>query len=80
MIEHTRYGTGTADIKKDLRSRITELKGQAWDFERTEKYLSLIAVYRDLIGTQNALIAILTAENEDLANGHESLFIKRGNY
>lgn len=73
MIEHTRYGTGTADIKKDLRSRITELKGQAWDYERTEKYLSLIAVYRDLTGIQSALIAILAAENEDLANGQHEL-------
>ncbi len=80
MTEHTRYGTGTDDLKKDLRSRITELKGQAWDYERTEKYLSLIAVYRDLIATQSALIALLTAENEDPANGHESLFTKRGNY
>lgn len=76
MTEHTRYGTGTDDLKKDLRAKINELKSSAWDYERSEKYLSLIAVYRDLIGMQGALIAILTAENEDLDNGHESLFAK----
>lgn len=80
MNEHTRYRTGTADLKKDLQKKINELKSSAWDCEQSEKYVSLIAVYRDLVGMQGALIALLTAENEDMANGHESLFTKRGNY
>ena len=76
MIDHTRYRTGTADLKKDLRTKINELKSSAWDCERSERYLSLISVYRDLVSMQGALIALLTAEteNEDLADGHESLF------
>lgn len=74
MNEHTRYRTGTADLKMDIQKRITELKSAAWDAENNKKYMTLLTLYRDTIGLQDALIAILTAENaenEDLANEHE---------
>ena len=73
MNKHNRFGTGTEDLKTDLRTKINELKSSAWDYEQSEKYVSLIAVYRDLVGMQGALIAILAAENEDLANGQHEL-------
>ena len=66
MIDHTRYRTGTADLKKDLQKKITDLKSQAWDLEIEKKYYTLLSLYRDLIGIQQALIAIISAENDEL--------------
>lgn len=80
MVEHTRYRTGRDDIKDDILNRITELKSAAWDAENNKKYMTLLTLYRDMMGLQDALIAILAAENEDLADGREYLFTKRGNY
>lgn len=66
MTEHTRYGTGTDDLKKDLQKKITDLKSQAWDLEHEQKYYTLLSLYRDLIAIQQAMIAILSAESDEL--------------
>lgn len=66
MIDHTRYRTGRDDLKRDLRFKIQELKSSAWDLEKSEKYYTLLTIYRDIIELQDALLAILNSENEDL--------------
>ena len=67
MTDFNRYRTGRDDLKMDIQKRITELKSAAWDAEHENKYTTLLALYRDLIGLQGAMIAIYSAENEELA-------------
>ena len=74
MNKHNRYGTGTADLKKDLRFRITELKSQAWGLERSEKFFFFLNIYRDIIGLQDAQIAIQDSEIKELEHEHEHRF------